>query len=330
MARTGRRAAPRRRRRPDGLPHRRLPRGDRPAHPAGGPGRDPRPSSRPTSARRCWRSSRPATLAKALEELDSDDAADVVDDLDEAKRDRVLAAMPAHERTAIEASLAYEDETAGRLMQREVALAPQFWTVGQAMDHLSRESDGAAGAVLRPLRGRPGDAAGRRRAGQPPAARQARDAADRDHGAGHRDPGRHGPGGGRLHLRQVPPDLRAGDRAGRTAGGPDHRRRHRRRHPGRERRGHAGAGQRVRRRPRRLDGRHRPLAPAVAGGQPGQRDGGGRAPSPSSRTRWPRSSPWRCCCRSSPRWATTPASRPWPSPCARWRRANSTPPTPGA
>ena len=36
--------------------------------------------------------------------------------------------------TAIEASLAYEDETAGRLMQREVALAPQFWTAGQAMD----------------------------------------------------------------------------------------------------------------------------------------------------------------------------------------------------
>ena len=82
----------------------------------------------------------PATLAKALEELDSDDAADVVDDLDDAKRESVLAALPAHERTAIEASLAYEDETAGRLMQREVALAPQFWTVGQAMDHLSRES----------------------------------------------------------------------------------------------------------------------------------------------------------------------------------------------
>ena len=83
----------------------------------------------------------PATLAKALEDLDSDDAADVVDDLDDAKRERVLAAMPAQDRTAIEASLAYEDDTAGRLMQREVALAPQFWTVGQAMDHLSAAGD---------------------------------------------------------------------------------------------------------------------------------------------------------------------------------------------
>src|SRR5579872_431343 len=83
----------------------------------------------------------PATLAKALEELDSDDAADVVDDLDDDKRRRVLEAMPAVERTAIEASLAYEDETAGRLMQREVVYAPQFWTVGQAIDHMRSEAD---------------------------------------------------------------------------------------------------------------------------------------------------------------------------------------------
>ncbi|MFN3514751.1 MAG: magnesium transporter [Phenylobacterium sp.] len=83
----------------------------------------------------------PATLAKALEELDSDDAADVVDDLEEDKKAQVLAAMPETDRAAIETSLAYEDETAGRLMQREVVAAPQFWTVGQAIDHFRREAD---------------------------------------------------------------------------------------------------------------------------------------------------------------------------------------------
>src|SRR5690606_10805119 len=62
----------------------------------------------------------PATLAKALGELDPDDAADVVDDLEADKRAQVLAAMPEVERVAIETSLAYQDETAGRLMQREV------------------------------------------------------------------------------------------------------------------------------------------------------------------------------------------------------------------
>jgi magnesium transporter len=82
-----------------------------------------------------------ATLAKALGEMESDDAADVVDDLEDDKRAQVLAAMPDIERAAIETTLAYEDETAGRLMQREVVAAPQFWTVGQTIDHLRRESD---------------------------------------------------------------------------------------------------------------------------------------------------------------------------------------------
>jgi magnesium transporter len=82
-----------------------------------------------------------AILAKALGEMDSDDAADVVDDLEDDKRAQVLAAMPDVERAAIESSLGYADETAGRLMQREVVAAPQFWTVGQTIDHLRRESD---------------------------------------------------------------------------------------------------------------------------------------------------------------------------------------------
>lgn len=82
-----------------------------------------------------------ATLAKALGEMDSDDAADVVDDLEADKRAQVLAAMPELARAAIESSLSYEEETAGRLMQREVVAAPQFWTVGHTIDHLRRESD---------------------------------------------------------------------------------------------------------------------------------------------------------------------------------------------
>jgi len=82
-----------------------------------------------------------ATLAKAIGEMESDDAADVVDDLEDDKRAEVMAAMPELERAAIETTLSYQDETAGRLMQREVVAAPQFWTVGQAIDHFRRDSD---------------------------------------------------------------------------------------------------------------------------------------------------------------------------------------------
>lgn len=78
----------------------------------------------------------PARLAEAVSGLDSDDAAAIVEDLEADKRDAVLAAMPAFERAAVETSLAYPEDTAGRLMQREVVAAPEFWTVGQTIDHL--------------------------------------------------------------------------------------------------------------------------------------------------------------------------------------------------
>ncbi len=81
------------------------------------------------------------TLARALEELDTDDAADVIDDLDDTKRFQVLAAMGETDRAAIETTLSYEDETAGRLMQREFLAAPEFWTVGQTIDHVREEGD---------------------------------------------------------------------------------------------------------------------------------------------------------------------------------------------
>ena len=83
----------------------------------------------------------PAALAQALGELESDDAADLVEDLEEDKRDAVLAAMSEVDRAAIESSLSYEEESAGRLMQREVLAAPQFWTVSQTIDHVRQTAD---------------------------------------------------------------------------------------------------------------------------------------------------------------------------------------------
>ncbi|MDI1366502.1 MAG: magnesium transporter [bacterium] len=80
-------------------------------------------------------------LARALEELDTDDAADVIDDLDDAKRYQVLAAMGETDRAAIETTLSYEDETAGRLMQREFLAAPEFWSVGHTIDHVRESGD---------------------------------------------------------------------------------------------------------------------------------------------------------------------------------------------
>ncbi|CAN5151269.1 magnesium transporter [soil metagenome] len=81
------------------------------------------------------------TLAEALQELDSDDAAAVVEDLEDDQRERVLSAMPAGDRAAIESSLGYAEDSAGRMMQREVMAAPAFWTIGDTIDHIRRQGD---------------------------------------------------------------------------------------------------------------------------------------------------------------------------------------------
>ena len=80
-------------------------------------------------------------LAEALQELDSDDAAAVVEDLEDDQRERVLAAMPDVDRAAIESSLGYAEDSAGRMMQREVMAAPEFWNVGDTIDHIRKQGE---------------------------------------------------------------------------------------------------------------------------------------------------------------------------------------------
>jgi magnesium transporter len=77
-----------------------------------------------------------AGIATMTEHLDSDDASFLLNDLEEDRRTRILSRVSATDRAAIESSLAFDDESAGRLMQRDFVAAPVFWTVGQAIDHM--------------------------------------------------------------------------------------------------------------------------------------------------------------------------------------------------
>lgn len=83
----------------------------------------------------------PVEVARAILDLETDDAINVVEDLDDDTRAQVLAAVPAQDREILEQSLAFDEETAGRLMQREFVAAPEFWTVGDAIDHMRAAGD---------------------------------------------------------------------------------------------------------------------------------------------------------------------------------------------
>ena len=82
----------------------------------------------------------PAVLAEAVRELESDDVVDIVEDLEEPQQEAILDVLEDADRLAVEQALAYPENSAGRLMQREVVMAPEHWTVGQAIDYM-RTSD---------------------------------------------------------------------------------------------------------------------------------------------------------------------------------------------
>jgi magnesium transporter len=78
----------------------------------------------------------PQELAATMAELETDDAFTLLDDLDLKQQQEVLQAMPEEDRFELEQTLSYPENSAGRLMQREVVVAPQNWTIGQVIDSL--------------------------------------------------------------------------------------------------------------------------------------------------------------------------------------------------
>ena len=77
-----------------------------------------------------------AQIAKAVQELDSDDAVYILEDLDEEDQDEILAQLPFTERVRLRRSLDYPEESAGRRMQTDFVAVPPFWTVGQTIDYM--------------------------------------------------------------------------------------------------------------------------------------------------------------------------------------------------
>ncbi|MEQ9042663.1 MAG: magnesium transporter [Alphaproteobacteria bacterium] len=82
----------------------------------------------------------PKEVAAAVIELESDDAVEVIQELDVKEQQEVLGAVPPEERAILEKGLTYPEESAGRMMQREIVAVPSYWTVGETIDFM-RETD---------------------------------------------------------------------------------------------------------------------------------------------------------------------------------------------
>jgi len=83
----------------------------------------------------------PETVAEGVRELESDDAVELLESLDEEDKVEILEKLPPSERVALERSLLYPENSAGRRMQTEFIAVPPDWTVGQTIDYMRDTPD---------------------------------------------------------------------------------------------------------------------------------------------------------------------------------------------
>lgn len=79
--------------------------------------------------------------AAALTKLDTEDAVYVIEDLPSLAREAILVSIPEEERHALQDSLAYPENSAGRIMQKKLVSVPEYWTVGQTIDYLRQNNE---------------------------------------------------------------------------------------------------------------------------------------------------------------------------------------------
>ncbi len=80
-------------------------------------------------------------LGEAVRELETDDVVDLIEDLEEPQQQALLDELEDADRAAVEHALSYPETSAGRLMQREVVVAPEHWDVGDTIDFLRAHDD---------------------------------------------------------------------------------------------------------------------------------------------------------------------------------------------
>jgi magnesium transporter len=80
-------------------------------------------------------------IARGVAGLDSDDAVEILGDIDDTDREEILNQLPPFERLSLKRSLDFPEESAGRLMQTDFIAIPPFWSVGLTIDYLRSEKE---------------------------------------------------------------------------------------------------------------------------------------------------------------------------------------------
>jgi len=94
-----------------------------------------------TELQRATLSTMPAhQVASIITELESDDALELVMSLDDDFQKKIIHKLSTKLRVVMEEGLSFPEDSAGRLMQRELVSVPELWTAGKTIDYLRAAS----------------------------------------------------------------------------------------------------------------------------------------------------------------------------------------------
>lgn len=83
----------------------------------------------------------PKRSAAVITKLETDDAVQVMEDLEKGNKAELLEAMPIEQRGELEEGLSHPEDSAGRLMDRKFVAVPEDWNVGQTIDYIRSAED---------------------------------------------------------------------------------------------------------------------------------------------------------------------------------------------
>ena len=80
-------------------------------------------------------------VARAVSQMESDDAVHVLEDMDENEQRKIINALPDKDRLIVKEGLSYPEDSAGRLLQKNLVSVPGLWTVGAVIDYFLIEEN---------------------------------------------------------------------------------------------------------------------------------------------------------------------------------------------
>ena len=80
-------------------------------------------------------------IVKIANELDSDEVVEILEHLDEEEQESIIQKLDPELQYQVQSSLAYPEDSAGRIMSREFVSIPDWWTVKEAKEFLLKNEE---------------------------------------------------------------------------------------------------------------------------------------------------------------------------------------------